>query len=99
LVQRRGTAGQQPRRQVQAPATLEIQLAGVGQGGQLTVTGTAALDGILTLTPVNGYTPTTGDSFAMLTFATRNGTDFDNPPSGFTESLVDAHGTLTVVAQ
>jgi hypothetical protein len=85
-----------------AAATLEIQLGGTpgtGLFGRLAVAGTANLDGTLTLTPVNGYTPSTGDAFPILTFGTRNGTDFANPPAGFTEVYDDANGILTVVAQ
>jgi hypothetical protein len=79
-------------------ATLDIQLGGVGQSGNLNIAGNATLDGTLTLTPVNGYTPATGDSFQILTFAARNGTDFANPPAGFTEVFDDINGSLTVVA-
>jgi autotransporter-associated beta strand protein len=80
-------------------ATLEIQLGGIGQSGQMNIAGNAYLDGTLTLTPVNGYTPTTGDAFQILTFASRNGTDFASPPAGFNEVFDDVNGTLTVVAQ
>jgi hypothetical protein len=80
-------------------ATLEIQLGGVGQSGQMSIGGNANLGGTLTLTPVNGYTPMTGDSFQIMTFVSRNGTDFANPPAGFGEAFDDTNGTLTVVAQ
>src|SRR5262249_18449176 len=70
-------------------ATLEIQLGGLGQFGQMAIAGNANLDGTLTLTPVNGYVPTTGDAFTILTFASRNGTDFANPPAGFDEVFDD----------
>jgi hypothetical protein len=80
-------------------ATLEIQLGGVGLNGQLTVGSNANLDGTLTLTPVNGYTPSSGDAFQIITFASRNGTDFANPPAGFNEVYDDVGGSLTVVAQ
>jgi hypothetical protein len=82
-------------------ATLEVQLGGTadtGLFGQLMVHGTANLGGTLALTPVNGYTPTTGDSFAILTYAARTG-DFANPPPGFTLSYDDVNGILTVIAQ
>jgi hypothetical protein len=69
-----------------------------GLFGQLQVHGTANLGGTLALTPVNGYTPTTGDSFAILTYATRGG-DFANPPPGFALSYDDVGGILTVIAQ
>jgi hypothetical protein len=78
-------------------ATLEIQLGGVGQNGQVKIAGNANLDG--TLTPVNGYAPSTGEAFTILTFTSRNGTDFPNPPAGFDEVFDDGNGSLTVVAQ
>jgi hypothetical protein len=34
-----------------------------------------------------------------MTFASRNGTDFANPPAGFNEVFDDVNGNLTVVAQ
>jgi hypothetical protein len=81
-------------------ATLEIQLGGAGgPSGQLNVAGAANLNGTLTLTPVNGYVPATGDAFAIMTFGTRNGSDFANPPPGFTEVYDDTNGTFTLVAQ
>jgi fibronectin-binding autotransporter adhesin len=83
-------------------ATLEIQLGGTpdtGLFGQLNITGNAALDGTLVLTPVNGYTPTTGDAFQIMTFASRNGTDFANGPAGFDLNYDDGTGSLTVTAQ
>ena len=83
-----------------AAATLEIQLDGIGgTSGQLNAAGAANLNGTLVLTPVNGYVPSTGDSFAILTYGTRNGTDFANPPAGFNESFDDGNGILTVIAQ
>jgi hypothetical protein len=53
-------------------ATLVVQLGGApatGQSGRLAVTGTAALDGTLTVSLVNGYSPSAGDSFQLLTFS------------------------------
>jgi hypothetical protein len=83
-------------------ATLEIQLGGTpdtGLFGQLHVGGDALLDGTLALTLVNGYTPTSGDTFQILTYGSRNGTTFANPPPGFDLNFDDASGDLTVVAQ
>jgi hypothetical protein len=82
-------------------ATLEVQLGGTpdtGQLGQLIVTGMAALDGTLTATQVNGYTPTTGDTFAVLTYGSRNG-DFATGPNGFDHPFDDANGVMSLVAQ
>jgi hypothetical protein len=53
-------------------ATLEVQLGGTpasGKFGQLAVTGTAALDGTLTVNLVSGYSGVPGDRFAIMTFA------------------------------
>jgi hypothetical protein len=82
-------------------ATLEVQLGGTpdtGLFGQLRVRGTAALDGALVLTPVDGYVPGSGDAFPILTFGSRNG-DFAIPPDGFDLHYDDLGGTLTVVAR
>ncbi len=79
-------------------AALEIQLD-VGTSGQLTVAGNANLGGTFILTPVNGYVPSTGDTFQVMTFASRNGSDFANPPAGFNEVFDDSNGILSVVAQ
>jgi hypothetical protein len=81
--------------------TLEIQLGGTpdtGLFGQLSVGGTANLDGTLALTPVNGYAPSTGDAFPIMSFTVRSG-DFATPASGFDLSYDDINGSLTVVAQ
>jgi hypothetical protein len=82
-------------------ATLEIQLGGTpdtGLFGQLQVAGTANLDGTLALTPLNGYTPSTGDAFTIMTYAARTGA-FTNPPAGFDLNYDDVNGNLTVAAQ
>jgi hypothetical protein len=88
---------------IQDPAgTLEIELGGTadtGAFGQLMVAGNAALAGMLTLTLVNDYTPTTGDAFPIMTFMSRNGTAFDTPPDGFDLTYADGNGVLTVTAQ
>lgn len=48
---------------------LEIPLigSGAGQYGSLVVTGTVTLDGVLALDFSNGYAPSQGDTFALLT--------------------------------
>jgi hypothetical protein len=84
------------------PATLEVQLGGTadtGLYGQLNVAGQANLAGTLQVTPVNGYTPASGDAFQFFTFATRGGTDFDTYPNGFDLNYDDVGGSLTIVAQ
>jgi len=84
-------------------ATLEIQLAGpssTGQFGQLVVTGTANLGGRLTVTLLNSYVPQSGDSFTILTFASRGNppSDFANAPGAFSLMYDDGKGTLTLLA-
>jgi hypothetical protein len=84
-------------------ATLEIQLAGpssTGQFGQLIVTGTASLGGRLTVTLLNNYVPQSGDSFTILTFASRDNppSDFANAPGAFSLMYDDGKGTLTLLA-
>jgi len=85
--------------------TLEVQIGGtsIGQFGQLIVNGAApngvaSLNGTLRLTPA-GYTPHGGDSFAILSYRTRSGSNFTNPPAGFDLNYDDTNGRLTVVAQ
>jgi hypothetical protein len=83
-------------------ATLEIQLGGTpdtGLFGQLAVAGNVALDGTLTLTAVNGYIPSSGDAFQIMTFASRDGSDFANQPTGWDEVFDDVNGNLSVIAQ
>jgi hypothetical protein len=86
-----------------ASATLEVQLSGTpdtGQFGRLNVTGKANLDGTLQVTLTNGYVPTTGDAFRILTYASRGSpaTTFAHPPAGFDLNYDDVGGSLTIVA-
>jgi hypothetical protein len=63
--------------------TLEVQLGGTvdtGLFGRMVVTGAVNLAGTLTATVVGTYSPTTGDTFTVLTYGSRNG-DFDTPPA------------------
>ena len=53
-------------------------LAAGSQFGQLNVTRQASLDGALSVSLINGYTPPQGDSYPILTFGTGAGT---SPPS------------------
>ena len=59
--------------------------------------GVATLNGTLTVTLANGYVPTSGDSFQIMTFASRSG-DFTTGPAGFTRNYDDVNGILTLVA-
>jgi hypothetical protein len=61
----------------QGPAgRLTIQLGGLTPASQfdrLTVSGAAALDGTLAVSLANGFVPTLGDSFEVMTFASHTG--------------------------
>jgi len=52
---------------------LDINLAGTGAYGQLTISGTATLTGALNVTLTSGFTPAAGAWFTILTFAARSG--------------------------
>lgn len=56
--------------------SLNLELGGTIVGteyDQLVVTGSAALGGTLNVTPINGFTPTVGDSFTLLSYGTHTG--------------------------
>src|SRR5262249_19541386 len=56
--------------------TLNVDLSGTTPGtqfDQVTVYGAAALDGTLNVSRLGGYTPNNGDTFKVLTFASRTG--------------------------
>jgi hypothetical protein len=81
-------------------ATLEVVLGGPPAGGlfsRMSVGGMATLTGTLKVTLVNGYVPTTGDSFPIMTFASRSG-DFTTGPAAFSRNYDDVGGSLTLVA-
>jgi hypothetical protein len=57
--------------------TLTIKVGGPGAGtgyDQLVVTGAATLGGTLTVTLTGGFMPTSGNTFTVLTYASRTGT-------------------------
>jgi hypothetical protein len=63
---------------------LAIELGGLTPGTQfdvLDVNGTATLDGTLTVSLINGFAPTAGDTFTFLTYDARG--DVGGSPSGF----------------
>src|SRR5207249_1745796 len=66
-----------------AAGTLDVQLGGPGTGqfGVLTATSSAALDGTLQAELVNGYNPSVGDSFQVMSFPghSDNFASFDLP--------------------
>jgi hypothetical protein len=73
-------------------ALLNCALGGTTAGtgyGQLQKSGTITLNGALSLDFINGFVPTTNDSFAVLTAGTRNGTfsTFTYPSNAVTMQL------------
>jgi hypothetical protein len=60
-----------------AGAMLDLVIAGANMAGidydQLAVGGTASLDGSVSVTAINGFTPAPGDTFHVLTFASNSG--------------------------
>jgi len=57
---------------------LRIEVNGVDDHDLLTVTGDALLGGQLEIVRLEGYAPTLGDSFIVMTFRGRTGTTFDD---------------------
>jgi len=60
-----------------APGALNIEIGGTTAGTQydrLAVSGSATLASALNVTLANGFTPALGDTFTVLTFASRTGT-------------------------
>lgn len=87
-----------------AGGALTIDLGGTaaGQFGVLDVSGSAALNGTLDFTAVNGFTPGAGDDFTFLLFGSESG-DFSNVvftnwscPTQDTCTDVFGAGTLTL---
>lgn len=66
-------------------ATVQIQLGGTGQGmtyDWLHAGGGAALNGILTVALVDGFTPSEGDTFTVVSGSSISGTFANAPQSG-----------------
>ena len=61
--------------------TLDIELESLASFDTLTVTGTAALAGTLTVSPFGGYTPVVGDSFVILSSTGPLSGTFDSSPA------------------
>jgi hypothetical protein len=65
-------------------ANLEIELESTSSFDKLAVTNTASLNGILNVSLINGFTPSIGDSFTILTANTVSGAfTTTNLPAGF----------------
>jgi hypothetical protein len=86
-----------------AGAALDIDIASPTVYGTLTVSGTATLAGMLNVALVNGFTPTSGELFTILSFAARSG-DFStkngllfSPGEFFKADYVGETLTLVVV--
>jgi len=83
-------------------AVLNLVLDGTTAGtgySQLAISGTATLDGTLNVSLASGYTPSSGNSFQLLTFGSSSGTFASiNYPSGptFTPSYNSGDLTLDV---
>ena len=59
-----------------AGGSLNVAIGGPGAGvgyDQLVVTGSASLGGTINISTINGYVPTVGTSFQVLTFASKTG--------------------------
>jgi len=54
-------------------ASLNLKIAGVGNYDELNVTGSDTLDGALNVSLINGFVPSNGDMFPILSFASRTG--------------------------
>ena len=76
---------------------LEIALAGDVSGAPLTLTGgnSASLDGVLSIRFVEGFVPTAGQEFTLLTYASSTGTFSLDLPEGFSGHV--AYGATDAV--
>ena len=80
-----------------ASGVLEIEVGGAtacGQRDQLQVSGVASLAGTLTATLTDGFTPTSGQTFPVVTYGSRTGT-FTTVNGPFTASYNANDVTLT----
>ncbi len=91
---------------------LDIAIGGLTPGSQygvLSVTGSASLDGTLDISLLNGFTPTSGDTFVILTSSDLNGMftdstiqignvtfDVEYSPAGYANDVVLAAETSAV---
>jgi hypothetical protein len=69
---------------------LNIGGTAAGQYNQLKITGTATLAGTLNISLVYGYTPSTGTTFPILTYASKSGDFGTKNLGGFTSALPGA---------
>jgi len=84
-----------------ATGGLDIELGGYSQGDEfdlLTVSGPAALDGVLYVSLIDGFVPQIGDQFVVLTAGARTGT-FANvitSPSTLEVNVIYGVGSVTI---
>ena len=78
-------------------AQINLDIAGTATTsfGRVTSTGAATLDGTLNVALVNGFVPTPGDTFAVLTFASNTGTFALENIGGLTATYNPGNLTLT----
>ncbi len=90
-----------------ANSALFIEVGGTTPGDehdQVNITGHTALDGTLDLDFINGFTPAYGDTFDILTYATRSGVfqqvtgHFISPVLALGQFYDDANGVLQLLA-
>jgi hypothetical protein len=82
--------------------SLAIEIGGLTPGTQhdrLAVTGTATLAGTLTATLINGFAPASGDSFTVLTYASKTGsfTTLNLPALPVGWYWITTQGTTSVI--
>jgi hypothetical protein len=89
-----------------ATGTVRLGIGGIGtaSNGRLNITGSATLDGTLSVFTTNAFVPSVGQDYTLLSFASRTGTFAtlrdENPADGVTFVELDAslNVTLSVVA-
>ncbi len=77
--------------------TLDIDLGGATSFDVLAVDGVATLGGALNVNLINGFTPSRGQSFAILTFASHRG-NFTSISAGFGDSFAPDDKSMNLVA-
>jgi hypothetical protein len=84
-----------------SPGILNLRIGGTTAGNngydQLNITGSAALAGTLNVSLINGFSPSSGDVYQIVTFASESG-DFDtyNLPPMFHPDLESTFLNLDV---
>jgi T5SS/PEP-CTERM-associated repeat protein len=84
--------------QVGEPSTLAIELASVASHDRLVVSGVATLGGILQVSLINGFEPSVGQSFTVLTAADVDNTFVLAAPAGISVSYTPTSVVLHVTS-